>query len=102
MMTAVVITGILWFAAALVFTLALMRRAGRPMPHPLDDLNAVVSRSRRRLKWSAGSADFECRHRHASRTLMPPVGVRRLGEIHVANLRAPRRMRRSPSAESEA
>lgn len=99
MITAGIIIGSLWIAAALIFGLGLARSASRQMPHPLSDIRGAVSR--RKSEWSRSVGEFECRYRRHSRSMMTMIGTRRFGQGHVANLHAPRRMRRSPSAEPE-
>jgi hypothetical protein len=89
----------LWMAAALIFTLGLARSAGRQMPHPLSQMREAVSG--RKQKWSRRVVELGCRYRHHQRSMMPLVGTLRFGQSHVASAHAPRRMRRSPSAEPE-
>ena len=99
MITTGIIIGMLWFAAALIFTLGLARSASRRMPDPLSDIGYTMSV--RKSKWNLDGGGFEClRHRHDARNVMATVTSRRFDQRHIASIRVPRRTRRSRSAEN--
>lgn len=99
MITTGIIIGSLWMAAGLIFTLGLARSASRQMPHPLSQLRGAMSG--RKPKWTRRVVELGCCHRHHPHSMMPLVGTLRFGQSHVASMPAPRRLRRSPSAEPE-